>query len=474
MARNPGGMGSPSRPPRQGQRRSARIALRQPFTTTQGSPSNRQSNSSRSSGKRPHLDLESSIIESESTSVWRHPNTRFSAGTKGAINADGYDCWHCGSIDALQHIHVIGRTRDDVGRYPISQSIANTVQVLKRLRDLGMANVEAVNQRGNGMVLCIWCHGGFDDPIDPAWVFVPTDPKFFIDNERADYKHRIDIFKETREFPKRTPPTAAQYGETGGLYDAYMLRHYGPDNNGWQRGRSTLLPQSKQWSGDPMLALHKGFKALPGNWDILPPELEQLSKLYVYNNAPPSPNVTSPSDGDHDGDDDSIGGQGGRKGPTKPPTPQRGTKGKGQGNAAAIRGARSRGQVHDSPGTKHRLPRISNKTTKRIKVQVSPWRWGPQVSSDYKVRLLHDYREYMGARGYHMGYDSLPEERNDPATAKSHSGVTGQDEAAGYPMTEHHDAADDRQLGGVGCEGVREWLSRMPSPRKAAGIFPSR
>lgn len=115
MAGRPGAMGPPRRPDPNARRSSARIAALRANPNSQAAPTDNQSNPPDTDDLRPRSEVEPSDFEPESAVEQRVPTTSFSVATKRAIERDGTDCWHCNSSDALEHIHVLGRTRSTVG-----------------------------------------------------------------------------------------------------------------------------------------------------------------------------------------------------------------------------------------------------------------------------------------------------------------------------------------------------------------------
>ncbi|KAL8684294.1 MAG: hypothetical protein Q9224_006457, partial [Gallowayella concinna] len=390
----------------------------------------------------------------QSVASKRVPTTLFSLTTKRAIELDGLDCWHCGSRDALEHAHMIGRARSNI---------------LARLQASGKTTLEHLHQKENGVYLCVRCHRALDDHEDLGWVFIPSNLDYFLEAESIDYARRMAVFRATGSLPKRTPPTPNAYVEScGGLYDAYMLRHWGEPNSIWQRGRSTHLPYSKAWHGDPMLAIYKGLKGLPACFLLLPDKLLQLGKLYEDHDHAPLPNGDDDEDGQSDKDDrPDKDDQGIANKATGHPTPERSTKAPGRGNwegrASGI-SQKNVSVIQEAPGQhqgagigsartrqKRQLeePPEAPKTTKRIKVEVSPWKWGPGISSNHQVDDLKRYRAHMRAHGFPVGSDRETTKKGKAAKQKT----------AKVPTPDTDDTTEERVLGGIGSEGVREWLS---------------
>lgn len=304
------------------------------------------------------------------------------------------------------------------------------------------------------MCLCVLCHSGLDDHESPAWVFVPTNIEYFIQAEKDDYIRRMAILEKTGDFPKRIPPTPKGYiKDCGGWYDLYMLRQHGPQDSTWVRGRSAYQPTPKVWHGDPMLAIFKGINAFGRAVNLLPEKLLDLAKLYQSHDDAPPRDVTTHHDDDYDDDGNPDANAEGASKPSAPPALERttagGGRGKGRTNASATRGRRGRGQVYKSRGAKRQFDHddILDRAMKRKKVEVLPWKWGPKISSNDQVDILKRFSAGMRRGGFQLVSQGTKEKGvKYKKTKELHSG-------------EDCDATDERVLGGVGPEGVWEWLS---------------
>ncbi|KAL8935148.1 MAG: hypothetical protein Q9211_004854 [Gyalolechia sp. 1 TL-2023] len=257
-----------------------------------------------------------------------------------------------------------------------------------------MIGLKTLHDKENGMRMCVLCHASFDNPEMPAWVFVPSNLDFFINFENADFRRRQREHQMTGNFPIRQCPLAEDYVEkAGGLYDTYMLRQHGRDNNGWIPGLSNYLPHPRWWHGDPMAALYKAFKTIGISSRILPSNLAVISDLYQRNDEEPPRQATgnsadngggSESDGHRRGGDDEA------PGPSTPkPTPKETTA---LGPSAATRPCgtqnhgRSAGACENTQKRRH-SEQEADPVRKRMKVKMAPWVWGPHKSSS-------DHAEY--------------------------------------------------------------------------------
>ncbi|KAI4087463.1 MAG: hypothetical protein LQ344_006751 [Seirophora lacunosa] len=255
----------------------------------------------------------------------------------------------------------------------------------------------------NGMRLCVTCHHAFDSSEYPAWVFIPSDLDFFITHERADLTRREHEYETTGVWPVRECPPIEEYvEEAGGLYDVYMLRDYGHKKSGWRPGRSTLLPHSKQWHGDAMSTLFKGFNASGRHSLFLPSKLRILNEMYQRNDLGPRGRATNTNRDNHDGSqgDDHGNGRGNEPlGPStftatptksnplaKDPATQRSETLMNEPLAGGYGTSQERGQKRSHEREEE------DPEPKRVKVEMSPWAWGPhKTSSDraeyYKVKM---------------------------------------------------------------------------------------
>ncbi|KAL8827486.1 MAG: hypothetical protein Q9170_006996, partial [Blastenia crenularia] len=294
MAHRPGRtMNPPPRPDPNTRRASARIAAMQ-ARAGNNTDNDDLSSSSDLDRLRPRSEIEPSDFGPQAAVEPRAPTTAFSVAVKRAIERDGSDCWHCGSLDKLEHIHLLGQTKHGI---------------MARLQSQGLTNIQYLHQKENGMYLCNRCHSALDEVEDPGWVFIPTNLAFFLDAENADYSRRLATFRRSSDavFPQRIPPNPDRYiQQCGGLYDSFMLRPYGSQQDAWQhRGRSVYQPNPKVWHGDPMLALFKGLGAIGKNLVILPSSLLTLGRLYDTNDQPPKPDDPTDHQPTHDdGNDD--------------------------------------------------------------------------------------------------------------------------------------------------------------------------
>ncbi|KAI4120915.1 MAG: hypothetical protein LQ338_006679 [Usnochroma carphineum] len=357
-------MGPPPQPSDAQRRRSDRLAAQATFNAVVIQAPSSHSSSSRSSRKRKRSD--DALSYTTSNPIPSEPSTAatvFSVATKNAIiRLSGDECWHCGSNDDLECAHV-----------------------LRHLQTLGRTNLANLHQKENGIRLCALCHPSFDNAELPAWVFVPSNLDFFINFERADFSRRQAEYKTSCDFPaRRCPPVEDYLEDSGGLYDAYMLRKHGNQYSNWHPGRSTYLAHSKAWHGDPMIAIFKGFKALGGHGLLLPQKLWILSDLYQRNDLGPQELATDP--GPHSRgespDHHLRTAEESSRPPTPGPSPDNRTN--ADGNPPGTRQSGAQGQRrHNINGTKrhHNQQAEKDPEPKRIKVETSPWVWGPRKSS---------------------------------------------------------------------------------------------
>ncbi|KAL9596729.1 MAG: hypothetical protein Q9219_005604 [cf. Caloplaca sp. 3 TL-2023] len=274
----------------------------------------------------------------------------------------------------------------------VTLMISNTHVSLVALATI--TNLTTLHQRENGMVLCVVCRRTLVDIEIPAWVFLPSNLDYFIEFELNNYRHRTEEYHATSVFPRRKCPKVEEYlEECGGLYDAYMLRCYGAalSSSIWRPGRSTFLDTSKIWHGDPMSALHKGFKALGEHNRLLPRELWTLSELYQENDMRPRSIA-------HDDDNDDL-------------NDHHHEDQNGEDEVPGIRDPRRRDATNKSRGPGGDIYAVGSTTLpghleqlegspepKRGKVEVSPWQWGPHKTSDDRAKYYRHIKHGIQAR----------------------------------------------------------------------------
>ncbi|KAL8915978.1 MAG: hypothetical protein Q9208_008762 [Pyrenodesmia sp. 3 TL-2023] len=341
------------------------------------------------------------------------------------------------------------------------------VDILTFLQSQGKTNLKTLHDTENGMRLCVTCHHALDDVELPGWVFVPTDLDFFLDAEREDFVRRRRELNATGHFPIRQCPPVGDYVEYCGSYDAYMLRQYGPPTNNWRPGRSTYLPTSKHWHGDPMIALFKAFNAL-ANEDLFPPKLRELNLLYRGHDVGAPQGLTPPDSYNDRGSPQQGPGDAGDSpaAPAPAPAPRSnpGPRGRGRGRPPSSRGGRGKhnrghGAGHGatqnqgpSTGTRSRKRQLDRRNEtpppQRIEVVTSPWVWGPYKTAEEIGEYLSGQKARMRAR--------IPEERRKELE------VAMKTTAARLPSPEETEASYRNSIGhdkDNAYPKVAEWLS---------------
>jgi hypothetical protein len=166
---------------------------------------------------------------------------------------------------------------------------------IPRLDQRGMINFD-LKSTDNAAALCPSCHRQYDVAIDPGWVFFPSDLKYFIRFEEADYKRRREEGGQGRP-SHRQCPTAQMYRDhqaqllptdsPGGLYRRVVLKPF----------FSPLAPppdafsEPKAWHGAPTAALRRAVAAL-GSIDVTSidsrsrADLRRLQELYGRGDPP--------------------------------------------------------------------------------------------------------------------------------------------------------------------------------------------
>lgn len=276
----------------------------------------------------------------------------------------------------------------------------------------------SVHDQANGIRLCVICHKNLDKVEAPTWVFIPSDLDFFIEAEEADYQRRLNEYRTSGDYPLRICPGIEDFRELcGGMYDAYMLREYEGQGN-WRPGRSTYLPQSKQWHGDPMITLQKGFLALGSYSLLLPRKLQGLSELYQRHDIPPRsqsamPNLNRRNPHQDGGNpDDALDPSPPDPGPSASGLHKRSsTRGRGRGRprGRGYQTGRANRASQDYPATHGQQPRGQRPkcgpvkqqerylSPNRIKKTTKRWVWGPHLTGKEMVDLYKLDRVYRQA-----------------------------------------------------------------------------
>jgi len=122
----------------------------------------------------------------------------------------------------------------------------------------------------NAIALCGTCHTNFDHVYKPAFFFLPTDLKYFLNYERQDQKRRRKIGRRTGTIPARICPTAQIYqdhqikngvqgAELGGLYTRIVIHDFLPQYPGRVSFRPGLSEYGgiKSWTSSPMASLQR-------------------------------------------------------------------------------------------------------------------------------------------------------------------------------------------------------------------------
>ena len=224
---------------------------------------------------------------------------------------------------------------------------------------------------------------------NPGWVFVPTNINYFIKSELEDHQRRENHFADAGEVgqnPKRICPRVENYlTDCEGLYDVFVLRNFGPEENDWQPGRSRLDPEPKAWPGDPMSSLWKSFHAL-GFGSFLPSKkLLKLSHLYENHDLRPDQRLLMPKlssiSSSSSSADDALPARNTRRqnktGQPRYPNPARQNPGREkEKHNSTFRHQKRTGNQH-----------LAHLPAKRVKtIPISPWAWGPLGTSNFAAK----------------------------------------------------------------------------------------
>ncbi|KAL8816795.1 MAG: hypothetical protein Q9223_004260 [Gallowayella weberi] len=185
-----------------------------------------------------------------------------------------------------------------------------------------------------------------------------------------------------------------------------------------------------------MLAIYKGFKGLGVTFLVLPEKLRELGSLYEDHNNRPLPNSHHDDDGSDGGDEPNRDGQDSANKSPGPPAPERSTKAPARGNGKGRAGGKRQANIpvtRGAPGQQKRAaiggartrqkrqlegPSEPPKPTKRTRVEISPWKWGPKVSSNDQVNHLKRYRAHMRSHGFPVGSDRETTQKEKTAKPK--------------------------------------------------------
>jgi hypothetical protein len=181
-------------------------------------------------------------------------------------------------------------------------------------------NFQASSAVQNGLVLCPLCHRGFDDHLNPVWIFYPTDLDFFINFELDDRRARLSNLRP-RKVPDRATYLQHQKHTSAVAEDAelplYVRRVLVPEDSLSARA----IGGEKGWHGSPIAAIRNAWRclgALRGN--RIPREdrakLSYLLDLYrtpLEEDVPPPPGLpprAPPPSDDHNSEGDTTTGKG--------------------------------------------------------------------------------------------------------------------------------------------------------------------
>lgn len=167
--------------------------------------------------------------------------------------------------------------------------------MLAALRRRGLLSVDTVHTPANRMALCPTCHILFDSHEFPGWVFLPFDLQYFIDFEQQDFERREKQFNDTGEWPIGVVPSAQNYlqqqatllpqGAVGGLYRRLFFHSRYSSDAVEIVGENAEFPP-KPWHGCPLAALHRAFQSLGSQSHLFPDDIKKqvrdLKDLYGY------------------------------------------------------------------------------------------------------------------------------------------------------------------------------------------------
>ncbi|EFW23115.1 conserved hypothetical protein [Coccidioides posadasii str. Silveira] len=183
-------------------------------------------------------------------------------------------CWNCEA-----------RTRTE-----IVYLIPHHDPALGLLSRLGFIQ-EPLQSPSNMVPLCPTCRANFDSTVDPGFVFLPVDLKYFMQYEENDYQNRCQQLLSGRKIEPRTFPTARNYLDhqikqgvvrptsTGGLYRRVFFKNFLPPATNMKH-----LELPKTFNGSPIATIRRAFQALGslrcGAWSEVRDDLFKLQGLY--------------------------------------------------------------------------------------------------------------------------------------------------------------------------------------------------
>ena len=210
----------------------------------------------------------------------------------------------------------------------------------------------------NGILLCHICRSAFDNHLNPAWVFYPSDLDFFINSELDDRRARV-LDSRPRKVPDSATYLQHQKDTSAVAEDAelplYVRRVLAPEGSINVRG----IRGERGWHGHPIAAIRSAWRSLGAlRGDRIPLEdRARLSYLLDLYRAPPEDDVTPPAGL-----------------PLRPPPPsddhnseEDATKGKGKGKAV------------EKQGTKRPPPKETTQASKRKRGRGGAVRRGRQM-----------------------------------------------------------------------------------------------
>lgn len=214
------------------------------------------------------------------------------------------------------------------------------------------------------------------------------------------------------------------------MYQSYMRQNFLYNNPAHESvfvpGRSMVLPHPKEWYGDPMVTLQRGFKMVGWAPDVFPNDIGDalwaLSRLYGQNDKPPpvvgrSVRRPTPSEAsqDHDGSDDHDQD---KQPPPGPRTPRSNAyrrdshpNGAKQNPSGSSSNRRQSGRIQDQRNRQELQKRqreqdearrlLQDPPNKRLRREIREgiWKWGPLTSShDAAVAYMRRKNQQKGAR----------------------------------------------------------------------------
>lgn len=484
-------------------------------------------NSSDLDDLRPRSDDEPSEDEPEVTAE-RVPTTAFSVPVKRAIEQDGSNCWHCSSDDKLEHIHLLGKTMGPTLNRLQSQGRTNLAHLHQAENGMYLCNrchgaMDNIEDPG-----WVFVPANLDFFLEAEHTDYQRRLAIFRNSRGTNFPPRVPPSPERYIQTCGGLYTRYMLRRYGSPFDAWQQRGlsaYPPNPKVWHGDPMLALFKALSALGRNLLVLPGALLTLGRLYESndSPPELGDPTQYQLTDedgndddNSEADRNASSPplAPDTNLTVNTTRGGRGRGRGQGR---------GRGRGRGRGKRGDQSdvplpaeacgqqpgsrynlrtpsarqsvgRGQRRGRGGVSRPRGRVgglaklddimnddeweafirqleeSRKLAARNghKVEISPFKWGPQQSSSMQAQEFRRYTSEMEARGFNMSWDtgkaeSSHEAHHEVKKARNNKMQDGKNpvDVSGLlspPNTE------ERVLQGVDRKGVRKWLATTGFP----------